>query len=270
MAQIDLREATIKIWDGTLPTHTFDMSASLSDLTLTAVSRHMCSRKISVTIVNPGSGTVSLSVAVANEYDITVTLGYATGAVTSTAKNVADAINAHATAKLLVLATYEGNGSGLCNGKSKAYLTGQNSLTVKVGEGNLSYTEHRKVQFALDRGLMDTVRTDNDDPMDVQLDFTWEWLTSETGETIPTFEEAIKKKGPAISWLTSATDQCQPYCVDVEVLNAPACAEFENELIILEEYYYEQLDHDLKKGTVSTKGRCNRREAAVYRYTPPA
>jgi hypothetical protein len=265
MAQIDLREATIKIWDGTLPTLVTDDTY----LTFEAISRHMCSRRISITLIDPETVAAETTVSV-DGYDIEITLANTTGsAISATSGDVVDAIEASDDASALVTAEAASAGTDVVAAQEITYLEGQNSLTVKVGDGNLSYTSHRKVEFTLDRGEIDTCRTAPDDPMDIQLDFTWEWLTSESGAITPTFEEAIKKKGPAVSWLTSATDQCQPYCVDVEVLNAPACAEFANELIILEEYYYESLDHDLKKGTVSTKGRCNRRKASVYRYTPP-
>ncbi len=71
----------------------------------------------------------------------------------------------------------------------------------------------------------------------------------------------------ASTWVSTSDDQCQPYSVDIELVNTPACAGTENEIITLEEFYYESLDHDLKGGSVATKGRCNRKEASVIRKT---
>ena len=283
MTQIDLREATIKIWDGTLPTLIFESQADNADLTFTAKSRHLGSKKISVTIVDPGvDGPLAVAVT---DLDIVVTLEYGSGAtrapttgapttaapstaaptVVSTAIEIVAAIVANADASALITAVAAGTGAGVVDAMAKDYLEGANSVTVKIGDGNLSYTEHSKVDFTLDRGVMNTVRNGEDTPMDVTLDLLWDWLSSESGATTPTIEETLKQLGPADDWVSSADDQCQPYCVDIELVNAPNCVGVTDEVIMLEEYYYESLDHDLKKGSVSTKGRCNRKKATKTR-----
>jgi len=262
MAQIDLRNATIRLWDGTTPTLTLNSANSLSDVILTSKSRHDGSKRISCTFVNPGTSGV-LSVAVTGR-DIVVTLAYSSG-ITSTAALVVAAINNLAAAAALVTATPEGAGSGIVAVQAKQYLSGQKSLTIKIGDGNLSYTEHRKVDFTLDRGIMDTVRLGEDTPMDVTMDFLWDWLASEDGALTPTIEEVLCKEGAASAWVSTANDQCQPYCVDMEVVNDPDCSGVDNEIVTFEEYYKETLDHDLKKGSVSAKGRCNRKQATLAR-----
>ena len=55
MAKIDLKNATIRLWDGTLGTLLVECVAALSDITWTAVNKHMGSRLIS--IAYDGSGT---------------------------------------------------------------------------------------------------------------------------------------------------------------------------------------------------------------------
>jgi len=256
MAVIDIREATIKLWDGTLPTKTV-----LTDVVINAASKHMGSQQISVTIVAPTGGTVTLGATVSG-YDITITLGYATGAITTTRAQLVTFINATAVTKALISAT--GTTATLCAGVAKFYLTGQQSLTCKIGEGNLTYSEQRKVKFVLDRGEMDTVKLENDEPVDLSFDFTWEFLIASSGG-VETIEEVLKKQGEGASWLSTADDPCQPYCVDVELLNVPGCAGIDNEQIMFEEFYKESLAHDLKAGTVACKGRCNRVNATIRR-----
>lgn len=139
-----------------------------------------------------------------------------------------------------------------------------NEIEVKVGEGNLTWTEKVNRQYTRDRGALDTVRNGDEEPVDVKLDATWEWIKAATGAT-PTIEDALKKRGEASDWVTSSSDPCEPYAVDIEVHYIPDCGDEETEIILLEDFRYEQLDHDLKAGTISTSGKCNRTEASVSR-----
>ena len=264
MAQIDLKEATIKIFDGTLGTATLNSVAVDSDLVVTAVSRHIGTDKISITLVDPGTASAALSVAVTGR-DIVVNLATSTAsAITSTAAQVKTAIDALPAAAALVTVALETAGAGVVDAIAKTTLDGQNSISIKIGEGNLTYSEKRPIEITRDRGSLDTVRLADEEPMDVSLDILWEFITSETGGAV-TPEDALKKIGEAATWVSTADDQCQPYSVDIEVHNAPACTGTDDEIIILEEYYWETLDHDLRAGTVASSGRCNRTLASVRR-----
>jgi len=139
------------------------------------------------------------------------------------------------------------------------------TLTVEIGEGNVSYTEKRNVEYQRDRGTLDTVRLGDEEPLDVSFDFTWKFLTSETGATVPTIEEVLKRTGPAADWVTAADDTCEPYAIDIYVEYTPLCEDQQKELIILKDFRYEQLAHDMKGGTVSCTGKCNVTDAIVDR-----
>jgi len=266
MAQIDIKETTIKFFDGTLGTVTIDFTAIEADMVFTAKSKHIGTDKISITFVDPGGTTAVLGVVVTGR-DIVVNLGRTASAVDTTAALAKAAIEALPAAHALVtvaFATGE-DGTGLLNAIAKTLLAGQKSASVKIGEGTLSYSEKRPVEFTRDRGILDTVRLADEEPMDLSLDATWEYITGETGSNAPTMEDILKKIGEADDWVTSADDPCQPYCVDMELHNAPDCAAVPNEIITFEEYYYETLDHDLREGTIATSGRCNRKTAAARR-----
>lgn len=137
-------------------------------------------------------------------------------------------------------------------------------LEVKIGEGNLTYSEKKARQYTLDRGRLDTVRNADEEPVDVSLDATWEWLRASTGDT-PTIEDALKKRGEASAWTSSSSDPCEPYAVDIEIHYVPECGSEETEVILLEDFRYESLDHDLSAGTISVSGKCNVVEATVSR-----
>jgi hypothetical protein len=141
------------------------------------------------------------------------------------------------------------------------------SLEVKIGEGNLTYTESRNIQYTLDRGQLDEVREGDEVPMDVKLDFTWEYLRgSPTSGSTPSVEEALKNIGNAANWTSSDSDGCRPYAVDIKVVYAPQPSNCgDKETITLLDFRYEKLDHDMKAGTVSVTGKCNVTQATVIR-----
>lgn len=128
-------------------------------------------------------------------------------------------------------------------------------LKVRIGEGNISWTEKRPIVYVKDRGLLDTVRRGDEEPLEVKLDATWVFLTSASGEPV-TIEEALKKIGAASNWISSSSDPCEPYAVNVIVIYTPPCA-VEPETYTLSDFRYEDLGHDLKQGQIACTGKCN-------------
>ena len=266
MAQIDLKECTIKVFDGTLGAATLDSTATDSDLTFTANSRHIGSDKISVTFVDPATASASLSVAVSGRA-ITVNLATSTAsAITTTAAEVQTAIQGDTDANALVAVTFaETSGAGIVDAQAEVTLDGQQSVEVRLGEGNAVFTEHSAKEFKLDRGQLYTVKSADEQPVDLTVDAMWEYLTAVTASGTPTVDDAMKRRGEAAAWVSTADDQCQPYCVDIEIWNAPDCTAVEDELIMFEEFYVETADHDLREGTLQFAGRCNRTAAVPRR-----
>lgn len=264
MAQIDIKECEFRVFDGTKGTLTIDCTNVDSDIDFTAKSKHIGSDKISIEYIDPATASASLSINVDGR-KITVNLATSTAsAITSTAADIKAAIEADTDANALVSMELETSGTGVVEAKTEATLDGQQSISIKIGEGNLTYSEHRNVEFTRDRGVLDTVREADEEPLDLSIDATWEWIKGLSGGT-PTLEDILKQRGEASTWLSTADDDCQPYCVDIELWNAPGCGSIEDELIMFEEYYYETVDHDLREGTLATSGRCNRKEATPRR-----
>ncbi len=141
------------------------------------------------------------------------------------------------------------------------------SLDVKIGEGTLTYDEKRKMEYILDRGRLSTVRLGDEEPMDVKLDFLWEFLTAIGGSGIPTIEDAFKKRGEAATWITSSTDPCEPYSLDIVILYEPDCTGIDPEEIILNDFRWESLAHDFKQGSVAVTGKCNNLVATASRIS---
>lgn len=142
-----------------------------------------------------------------------------------------------------------------------------NSITVKIGEGNLTWDENRNVEYILDRGTIDEVRLGDEAPMDVSFDFVWEYITGDTasGGIPPTIEDALKQINNAASWVSTDADACRPYAVDLVLTHNPNCAGNDTETITLPDFRWETLSHDLREGTVSVTGRCNAQTASIVR-----
>lgn len=129
-------------------------------------------------------------------------------------------------------------------------------LRVKIGEGNVSWTEKRPVVYVKDRGKLDTVRLGDQDPIEVKMDLLWVFLSTAGGDTIPTPEEVLKHTGLAASWVSSSSDACEPYAVNIVIVYTPPCS-VEPETYLLHDFRYEDLGHDLKQGQIAMTGKCN-------------
>lgn len=140
-----------------------------------------------------------------------------------------------------------------------------NEIEVKLGEGNLTYSEKRNMQYMLNRGLLDEVREGDQVPMDVSFDAVWEYIKGTTGTGgVPSMEDALKKINAASGWVSTDSDACRPYAVDIVILHDPPCTG-DLEEIVLSDFRYEDLSQDLRAGTIACSGKCNVTQASVTR-----
>ena len=140
-------------------------------------------------------------------------------------------------------------------------------LQLKIGDGTLSYDEKRNIIYDKDRGILDSVRSGDQEPMDVRLSIKWEWLRSLTGAAAPTPEEALKRTGVAatLGWTSSDSDTCAPYAVDIQIKFDPDCGDLGYETITLPDFRWETFSHDPKSGMLEVSGKCNAVSATVVR-----
>ncbi len=141
-------------------------------------------------------------------------------------------------------------------------------LRIKVGEGNITWSEKKPREYKKDRGILDQVRNADEEPMDVNFQLMYEELTaSDPMNDPPTPEDALKQRGAAADWVSADTDDpCSPFCINIRLdWTPPNCTEIDKERVILPRFYYSQLDHDPKAGTIAVQGTCNATEATVTR-----
>lgn len=139
-------------------------------------------------------------------------------------------------------------------------------IEVKMGEGNLTFTEAKEYEYLLDRGNLDTVKEGDEQPVEVSLEFVYEYIKTSTGEDI-TPVDAIKQIGEASGWITSASDQCEPYAVDMLAKHCVPCGTDEDEDVLLQDFRWESLDYDYQAATIAVSGKCNVSDATITRST---
>ena len=137
-------------------------------------------------------------------------------------------------------------------------------IDIKIGEGNLTYTEAKEYEYLLDRGVLDTVKEGDEQPLEVSLEFVYEHVTTGTAEAI-TPVDALKQKGGAEEWVSSSSDLCEPYAVNMEIEHNVSCGGTEDEITVLADFRYESLEFNFQDATISVSGRCNVSEATITR-----
>jgi len=139
-------------------------------------------------------------------------------------------------------------------------------IDIKIGDGNITYTENNNYEYETDRGQLDTVREGDQAPIDVNIDFVYEYITTGTSEGISPMD-AIKGKGGAALWCSSSADPCEPYAIDIEVEYTPPCGGAQIETTIFPDFRPDSKEVDFGEASVSVTGRCNVVEPVVNRTT---
>ena len=79
--------------------------------------------------------------------------------------------------------------------------------------------------------------------------------------------DALKNVGEAAEWVSTSSDLCEPYCVDILAKHCVPCGTDEDEDVLFEEFRWEELSYDVEAATIAVSGRCNKTDATVSRST---
>ncbi len=139
-----------------------------------------------------------------------------------------------------------------------------NQVEITIGDGDLKYTEADQYKYDLDRGELDTVRKGDDQPMEITTNFTYDQVKSSSGEAITPIE-ALKGTGAASEWVTSSSDLCEPYAVDLVVEDVRPCGGSASATYTFPDFRSEKRDYDIKNATIAVSGKCNALEPTIVR-----
>ncbi len=129
-------------------------------------------------------------------------------------------------------------------------------VTVKIGEGDMAWTETKEYIYDRDRDLLDTVREGQEQPVEVEMAFIFDYVTTESGQLI-TPVDALKRIGEATEWVSSSSDQCEPYAVDIYVLHCVPCGTDQDQDFLFQDFRWESLEYSIQDASIAVSGRCN-------------
>jgi hypothetical protein len=256
MARIELRDCTVRIKDGlgahpeTYPCTALGNKALTPDKTAVAQGDTTC--KVSSTSIPTAVGGKTKKIPVGARFTIdgetdTDAVHVVTARTQSAEEGKADETTDITFSPALGAGTY-------ATDAAITFLPQQ--LEVKIGDGNITYTEHNEYNYLLDRDNLDTVKEGKEVPMDVKWDSVYEHITTGTSEAISPMD-ALKGIGAASEWITYAEDPCEPYAVAIEVEHVPPCGTTQGETTLFPDFRSEQREVNFKDATISVTGKCN-------------
>jgi hypothetical protein len=244
MARIELRDATIYIQDGLAG------SATIAEATPGATDSDV---EINTVVLN---STDTELVPVGARFTVNTALNVTTYTVTARTPATTSP-----TANLTFTPVWGVTGTPA---QSDVITFVSQRIEVKVGEGNITWTEAKEYEYLLDRGDLDTVKEGDEQPLEVSLEFVYEHITTGTSEDI-TPVDALKQQNEAAEWVSSSADLCEPYAVDMVVMHCVPCGGEQDEQVVFSDFRYESLEFDLSEATIAVSGRCNVSEATPTR-----
>jgi hypothetical protein len=246
MARIEIRDTNVYIQDGLSGTGNLSANASANDTTL----------NINTIVLNT---TVNDQVPVGARLTIN-------GEDTTTTHTVTARTPSTGTTTCITITPAVGTGNYNSGNAEGALTFTYQRLLVKVGEGNITWTETKEYEYLRDRDNLDTVKEGAEQPVEVSFEFAYEFVTSTTGSTVMPVD-AVKNIGEAAEWVSSSSDLCEPYAVDILAKHCVPCGTDEDEDILFADFRWETLDYDVREATIAVSGRCNISSATATRST---
>jgi hypothetical protein len=261
MARIELRDCTVRIKDGLGAHPTTYPCVAEANKTLTpsktAVEEDDTSCKVTGISIPTAVGGHTEKIPVGARFTI---VGETVSQIHVVTARTQDGTDEHLTTDITFSPAL---GAGTYGTDAEITFLPQ-QLEVKIGEGNITYTEHNEYNYLLDRDNLDTVKQGKEVPMDVKWDSVYEHITTGTSENISPMD-ALKGIGAASEWITYAEDPCEPYSVAIEVEHVPPCGTSQGETTLFPDFRSETREVNYKDATISVTGKCNVTEPVVTR-----
>ena len=142
-------------------------------------------------------------------------------------------------------------------------------IEVKIGAGNLTWTEAANNEYELERGVIDTVTEGDEAPLAVNFQFRWDFVKTGTNETITPYD-AITGTGGASGWVSASSDECEKYGVNLVLEYTPNCTtgNIQSERITFPTLRHDSLAFDPQASSITVAGRCPVVAPTIERYTP--
>ena len=131
-----------------------------------------------------------------------------------------------------------------------------NELEIQVGDGNITWTEQRPLEYINDRDKLDDRRLAPEVPLEVNLTVKWEYYRGD-GAGDPSPMDVFYFENDASAWVSTDSDPCRPKCVDLIIENIPDCiGTAKKETYVFPKFFAENVDFDISAGQLSVRGTC--------------
>jgi len=148
----------------------------------------------------------------------------------------------------------------------------EKSVEVVFGdEGSVSWTRSTPRLYERDRGNLDTVIDDEEEPLTVDVSGRWSYIKGTGSEDVSIYD-ALHGEGDAEEWTSVDSTVCSPYAVDLVFTYEPDCvpdgAGEYGEKITFPHFRIEEWTGDISQGssTISFNGSCNVVKPELERY----
>lgn len=143
------------------------------------------------------------------------------------------------------------------------------TVELKIGEGNVEYSETQEAIVDTDRGLLDGMRAGTDQPLTWSASFVYNWMRASSGDPITVYE-ALKQKGDASTWVNSSVDKCEPYQFDFYMIDTPPCGSEEVEITIFRYSRVTSINPSVEAASVSLDATSKSTEPEIVRVANDA
>jgi hypothetical protein len=146
----------------------------------------------------------------------------------------------------------------------------ENYVALRVGEGNISWSQNRTIEYTLDRGRIEYVDSSNggaaregdDQPVNASFDLLWDW--SSAASPIRVLEGFDPTDGTTPIDSAHSADACAPHAVTIEIVYAPTCDDDSAVVHYIIPYFrYESLNYDIGAGQISCSGTAQVKKVVV-------
>jgi hypothetical protein len=247
MARIEMRDVTIYVQDGLAGTANLSANSANAAATLNL-------------------DTIVLNTTTTNLVPVGARL-YVAGETTNTIHTVTARVpTSNGPTTCVTITPVMGPGTYNSGNAEGAVTFIYQRIEIKIGEGNLTWSETKEYEYLRDRGNLDTVKEGDEQPVEMSLEFVYDYIKTQSGQDI-TPVDAIKNIGEASEWVSTAADLCEPYCVDILAKHCVPCGTDEDEDVMFTDFRWESLDFDMGEATIAVSGRCNVSSPTVTRST---
>lgn len=145
-----------------------------------------------------------------------------------------------------------------------------NNVAIRVGEGNITWSQNRTIEYTLDRGRIEytdptnggAAREGDDQPVNASFDLLWDWASAAAPVAVLEGFDPTNGETPIDS--AHAADPCAPHAVTIEIVYAPVCDDGGAVVhYIIPFFRYESLNYDVGAGQISCSGTAQAKKVIV-------